>query len=210
MRQNSPSPYPGFFLIFEGLDGSGQSTQAQLLENRLQKEGRQVLLTKEPTNSLIGGLIRGALTSEWSPDPPTLQLLLAADRGHHLHRQILPALQQGRIVISDRYYLSALAYGSLNLERDWLRKINAHFLEPDCGFYLKVDPHTCLQRILDNRFELELFEKESELRRVARAYEEIVADCPYMLTIDGEGSVAEIHERIYVALQACWKKGGSR
>jgi len=113
------NPYPGKFIVFEGLDGSGSSTQASKLRdwlNRAQKElilGKpRAQLTKEPTNNIIGGLIRGQLTGDWKTRPECLQLLFAADRSHHLEREIIPLLKDGVTVISDRYFFSTIAFGA--------------------------------------------------------------------------------------------------
>jgi dTMP kinase len=152
----------GRFIVFEGLDGSGQSTQVALLADRLKKDGHKIHVTKEPTNNLIGGLIRGALTAEWKPSNRILQLLYAADRGHHVEREIVPALAKGYIVICDRYYYSSMAFGSINLEAKWIEQINAEFPAPDHAFYIEVEPQTAIKRIHANRFEIELFEKEKE------------------------------------------------
>ena len=98
-----PNPYPGFFIDIEGLDGSGTSTQASLLKEGLREEGFKVFTTKEPTDNVIGGLIRGALTRVYKLPPAVLQLLFVADRLHHLDRQIVPILQNHNIFICDRF-----------------------------------------------------------------------------------------------------------
>ena len=133
------SIYPGKFIVFEGLDGSGQSTQAQLLKDFLMKRGHKVHLTKEPTSNLIGGLIRGQLTNEWKTSPECLQLLFAADRAHHLEKEIIPLLKKEVIVISDRYFFSTVAFGATEIkDKDWLLKINQKFLLPDIIFFFQL------------------------------------------------------------------------
>ncbi len=105
----------GKFIVFEGLDGSGQSTQAQLLKNYLEKEKNiSPVLTKEPTRETpIGVLIRQVIQKEISVSPTALQLLFCADRSEHLEKVIKPALENGQWVISDRYFYSTMAFGSL-------------------------------------------------------------------------------------------------
>src|SRR3989338_8048368 len=93
----------GKFLVIEGPDGSGSSTQVALIKKYLEQKGEKVLDTKEPTNNLIGGLIRGVLTGEWKLGSYGLQLLFCADRAHHLEREIMPALEKGWNFITDRY-----------------------------------------------------------------------------------------------------------
>ncbi len=187
----------GCFIVFEGLDGSGQSTQVALLANRLQKDGLKVHVTKEPTNNLIGGLIRGALTGEWKTSNHILQLLYAADRGHHLEREILPALEKGYVVISDRYYFSSIAFGSFNVDVRWLTTINQFYRDPDYAFYIRVNPQTALKRIHKSRFEFELFEKEKELTHIAKAYDKLTKKYPVLRPINGEQAIEDIHEAIY-------------
>src|SRR3989338_2983887 len=106
----------GKFIVFEGLDGAGSSTQANRLADYLRLSGKKAIVTKEPTNNMIGGLIRGQLTSDWKTWPECLQLLFSADRAHHLEKEIIPLLKQGITVITDRYFFSTLAYGALEIK----------------------------------------------------------------------------------------------
>ncbi len=196
--------YSGKFIIFEGLDGSGQSTQAAKLVEDLNKTpkkfelGRpEAHLTKEPTNNLIGGLIRGQLTGDWKTRPECLQLLFAADRAHHLEKEVIPILEKGGVVVSDRYFFSTIAYGSLEIpDWQWLKDINKHFLLPDISFFLKVSPTTCIKRIKGNRFEMELFEKEEALARVWQGYERLAKEFENIYLIDGEREIDEIFNDI--------------
>ena len=98
------NPYSGKLIVFEGLDGSGKSTQAELLFSFLKSKGKKVHLTSEPTRYLIGGLIKSWVTHDWQSTPECLQLLFAADRAHHLDKEIIPLLKKGITVISDRYF----------------------------------------------------------------------------------------------------------
>ena len=129
----------GFIHCFEGLDGSGSTVQASLLSGILSREGYRVNLTKEPTNNLIGGLIKARLTGEWQTNGECLQLLFTADRAQHLTREIIPNLEAGRIVISDRYVFSSIAYASLEVgDWHWIEQINSRFIMPDLVFLIKV------------------------------------------------------------------------
>jgi dTMP kinase len=196
------NPYPGKFIAFEGLDGSGSSTQTSLLHNWLNQTSQkfslgrpQAHLTKEPTNNIIGGLIRGQLTSDWKTRPECLQLLFAADRAHHLEKEIIPILKKGLTVISDRYAFSTIAYGASEIQdKDWLVGINKPFILPDLTFFIKVSPKVCLQRIRKNRFHLELFEKEQSLIRVWQTYEELAQQFENSYIIDGEKPIEEVFE----------------
>ncbi|MDD3773715.1 MAG: dTMP kinase [Patescibacteria group bacterium] len=186
----------GLFIAFEGLDGSGSSTQANLLLNYLKNKGRKAFLTKEPTNNIIGGLIRGQLTGDWKTSMECLQLLFAADRAHHFDREIKPALAKGKIIITDRYLFSSIAYGSLALDESWLWEINKNFAMPNCTFLLNVPPGVCLKRITESRLGLELFEEKKKLYKVWSAYERLAKKFKNVFIIDGLRSPEEIHLEI--------------
>lgn len=166
LKNNSP----GLFIAFEGIDGAGSSTQLELLTKTLRKEGFGVLATKEPTNNVVGGLIKGVLTDSVKLPPDSLQLLFSADRAHHLEREIIPALKKGNVVLTDRYFFSTVAYGALDLDRNWLLDLNKNFLIPDFIFLLDVSAKVSIERIKNSRFEVELFEKEEKLAKVAKNF----------------------------------------
>jgi dTMP kinase len=190
MRKNK---YPGKFIVFEGLDGSGQTTQAHLLKEFLSQKGCKVHLTKEPTSNLIGGLIRGQLQNEWKSSQDCLQLLFAADRAHHLEKEIIPLLKKGVIVISDRYFFSTIAYGAIEIKDwKWLLDINKNFLLPDIIFLLKTPPKICIKRIKTTRFEITLFEKEKILAKVLKNYLKLAKEFKNVYIIDGTKTVKEV------------------
>ena len=189
--------YPGLFIAVEGLDGSGLSTQARLLLNYFRKNGNKAFATKEPTDNVIGGLIRGALTGVYRMPPEGLQLLFTADRTHHLDRQIIPALKRGDIMITDRYLWSTIAFGGNKLDRDWLLTLHKYVIMPDVTVLLRVPPKVCIERIAQDRFDFELFEKESELKKVWRNYKWLANKFKKeFIIVDGVGSTEEILERI--------------
>jgi len=184
----------GFFIAIEGIDGAGLSTQARLLYENLLALGYRVVLTKEPTDGLIGGLIKAALRGEWKTDPITLQLLFAADRGHHVNQQILPALREGKIVITDRYKYSSIAYGSLDCDEEWLVKINSLFPKPHALIVLDVSVGIALQRIRKTRFGFELFEN-NRLEIVRQNFIKL-AKSENGFVINAESSVKQVQEEI--------------
>ncbi|MCK5594050.1 MAG: dTMP kinase, partial [Candidatus Aenigmarchaeota archaeon] len=186
----------GMFVVLEGLDGSGSSTQVALLKKALGCLGHKVHITKEPTNNIIGGLIRGQLTKDWKTGPECLQLLFAADRAHHLEREIMPAMNDGNIVVSDRYFFSTMAFGGIDTDIGWLKKINERFIVPDLTFFIKVPAKECVRRISASRFELELFEEEKKLFRVWENYEKLSQEFENVHVIDGMQSVDEVHKEI--------------
>jgi dTMP kinase len=186
----------GVFIAFEGLDGSGSSTQAEMLKEYLSKKGTKNHVTKEPTNNLIGGLIRGALTKEWHASNACFQLLFCADRAHHLDREILPALEKGLVVITDRYFFSTIAFGSLDCDVAWLKSLNRPFPVPDIVYLIKVPPEECIRRISSSRVEFELFEETEKMRKVWQTYERLAAEYPNIRMIDGTRSKEDIHKDI--------------
>lgn len=196
--------YQGKFIVFEGLDGSGQSTQAEFLKNFLIEQGFSVILTKEPTlESEPGKKIREVLDKKTQVAPVQLQELFTQDRKEHLENLIIPALKQEKIVISDRYFFSSFAYGTASgLDLEWLIKINSQFLLPDLIFFLKVNPEVCIQRI-ENRGEPKtLFEKKEKLKKVWQVYQVLLNRFQNIYLIDGEKS----REDVFYEIKEIWQK----
>jgi dTMP kinase len=188
----------GKFIAFEGLDGSGSSTQVEILVNNLRKLKVKAYSTKEPTNNLIGGLIRGALTKDWKASPECLQLLFAADRAHHIDRTIAPNIEKGNFIISDRYLFSTIAFGSISLSKNWLKQLNSQFILPDITFLIKVTPAECIKRISKSRAEFELFEEKEKLEKIWRTYNLLSKDSENKIrVIDGERDINLIAEEIF-------------
>jgi len=189
---------PGKFIVFEGLDGSGQSTQASLLRDFLLNQGYQVVITKEPTkDSEAGKKIRQILDEKTQEDPSELQKLFAQDRAEHLKNTIVPALEQGKFVISDRYFFSSFCFGASDgVDLDWLIKLNDNFLLPDLSFILKVAPRVCVERIDKRGTVKTLFEKEEKLTKVWETYKIMPERIENVIIIDGERSIEAIHEEI--------------
>lgn len=188
------NPYPGKFIVFEGLDGSGQSTQADLLKNFLVKKGFEVVLTKEPTKeSQASREIRETLDKKINITPQKLQELFTQDRREHLENLIIPALKEGKMVISDRYFFSTFAYGVLGgLDLTWLMKINDEFLIPDAAFILKVKPAICVSRIEKRGSAKTLFEEVEKLSRVWQTYVILPNHIENAYIIDGEKTIEEV------------------
>ena len=157
-------------IVIEGLDGAGLSTQATLLAEYLRGTNKKVLLTKEPTSLPIGKLIKSILGRNQEVSLLALQLLFAADRAEHLEKKIEPALRTNHIVISDRYILSSLAFGSVDNDVEFLKQINARFRRPDLTVIIDTPPKVCLERIKKNRDNIELFEEEQRLEKVREQF----------------------------------------
>ena len=136
------------FICVEGLDGSGKTTQAQILTERLSKNYNTVL-TAEPSRGKTGTYIReGCLYEEKRLPTAAEALLFAADRIEHVENEIKPALEQGKVVICDRYIYSSYAYqGSAGLNLGWIKRINSYALKPDYSVFIDVTPERVLERL---------------------------------------------------------------
>jgi len=179
------------FIVFEGPDGSGLSTQSSLLAKWFKSKGEKVLLTKEPTNSMIGGLIRSILKKEWKVDMKTFGLLFSADRSHHLDNEIEPALKDGYSVICDIYILSTLVFNVEKNNLEWLKRLNSQFRKPDFVFVMDVPGKVCVERIKKSRFGMEFFEEFEKLDKVRKNYKELKNYFPNTFIIDGNNKKPE-------------------
>lgn len=205
--------YPGKFIVLEGPDGSGQSTQVDLLSKYLKKalKGAKqkhkptytgVYSTKEPSMGFLGGFIREALHERWKRGsifgPMLMQALFVADRAHHLEHEVIPALAKGMIVICDRYALSTIAYGAAENPslRSCLTIMNETFLEPDLTFILDVPGNVCIKRITETRGHAELFEKARMLDKVLINFKRLAKRLPGTFVIDGQKPKRQVFEQI--------------
>lgn len=194
----------GKWIVFEGLDGAGTTTQTRLLVERLQSETEAedlVYQTAEPTQGPFGALCRRALRGEYPMNPETLALAFTADRSDHLHRPdgILPHRVKGCWIVQDRYLYSTLAYQD-GVDRRWLCDLNARFPRPDLVVYLDTPIPVCLERIASRGEGLEMFEREDLLRRIAGSYEwvfEYEARRSELLRLDGSEPPEQIAERVF-------------
>lgn len=163
------------FLVIEGLDGSGGTTQARLLAAWLRARGLDVVETCEPSPGPVGQLIRQILADPSSPvGDPVLAWLFAGDRRDHLDRVVLPALARGAAVLSDRYLLSSLAYQGPTVGMDLVASLNASFPAPDLTLFLTLDPEVALARVLARGATLDRFEVLERQRQVRETYEQAI------------------------------------
>ncbi len=184
----------GVFICIEGLDASGKTTQAGLLVKALQKSGFKVLYTTEPSPRKIGELIRTYfLQRRRRVKIVTEALLFAADRVDHVENRIKPALQQGKIVVSDRYVYSSLAYqGAADLDLKWIEEINRFALLPDLAIYIDVPPEVVVKRIKRKKTVMERLQIQQRVREV---YMKLVEDGQLVL-IDGNRPKEEVAKDI--------------
>lgn len=187
---------PGKLIVIEGLDGSGLTTQATLLRNYFMSKNKTTLLTKEPTEGLIGGLIKACLRKEWKTTPLTLQTLFAADRNHHLETEIIPSLKQGKTVICDRYILSSLAFGVIDVPIKTLNQLNKDFPKPNMTFIIDTQPKICIERIKRSRPHVEIYEEEQKLQQIRRNFLTLKNYFPETYMIDGNREPDKVFEDI--------------
>ena len=184
----------GRFIVIEGLDGSGKSTQIRHLAEFLRAEGKQVIETFEPTNEGIGKEIRIILKERRMIDPTEFQMLYVKDREEHVREVIKPALTQGKIILCDRYMVSTLAFGSIGgADLTKLRDVNKNFPVPELTIFIDVAPEECMKRI-GKRGEAELFEKEEKLKIARETYLRVGKEYPGFEVVDGNRGVEEIFE----------------
>jgi dTMP kinase len=199
----------GRFIVIEGLDGAGTTTQSRRLADRLRASGRKVHVTAEPSSGPVGALARLVLAKRIAGDvqtgegfdPAALALLFAADRLDHVASEIAPLLGAGVDVISDRYTLSSLAYQSITSgDPAWVEAVNAKALAPDLTIFLEVSPRTAVSRRFSESSRRELFEVPAFQRKVARAYERGIARLlalgQKVEVVDGEQDVAAVTEAL--------------
>ena len=157
----------GVFIVIEGLDGSGKTTQANILAKKL-SENYKVLCTAEPSKGKIGVFIRKNCLYEEKRLPTEAEaLIFAADRIEHMQNEIQPALAEDKIVICDRYIYSSLAYqGSTGLSLDWIKTINARALEPDFTIFIDVPPERVIERLRRKKSVMETLETQKKVREI--------------------------------------------
>ena len=200
----------GIFIAFEGIDGSGKSTQIQLLMKKIEEKSIRCYQTCEPSAGPIGSLTRQILTGRIKTDNRVIAAMFAADRLDHLLNPIdgiVSKIEEGIHVISDRYYFSSYAYHSVDVTMDWVIKTNeesAKVLRPDLTVFIDISAKEAMDRITKNRFHTELFEKESRLSKVRENYLkafELMKEEEKVLIVDGTKTPQEIGNIIWQAVE---------
>jgi len=163
----------GSLIAIEGIDGAGTSTQARMLAAWMNDAGLPAHLTCEPSTGPLGQLLREILSGQTRPvDPAALALLFAGDRVDHVRFEISSRLDQGTHVVTDRYVYSSLAYQSLELDLEWVARLNALAPEPDVTAYLRIDPDLAEKRRATRGSAQELFETRAFQERISRIYDD--------------------------------------
>lgn len=191
------NPYKGIFLAIEGLDGSGSDKVADKIAGKLAQEGYSVVFTKEPTEGKIGRFIKKLIRERGRVSPLTLEYLFAADRAIQMEDRVIPALKEGKIVVSDRCLWSSIAYRSLYFHTHWLLEVNNEFIIPDNTYFIDLSPLDCVRNIQKDEDELALYETEAKLSQIRQGYEWIAQKFGYCFdVIDPEHYQGKLVEEI--------------
>lgn len=196
----------GAFIAFEGIDGSGKSTQVRLLGERMYKLNISFYTTKEPTDSPIGSIIHQIMTGRVKTDNKVIAPLFVADRLDHLLNEvdgIKSKVNNGTIVITDRYYFSSYAYHGVDMDMDWVIKANsicADILRPTCTVFLDIKPEEAVARIAKGRSKPELFETKERLSLVRKKYFDAInqlKETENVVIVDGNKSQGVLSNEIW-------------
>ncbi|MDA3787803.1 MAG: dTMP kinase [Desulfobacula sp.] len=196
----------GRFIVFEGLDGSGKSTQIKNISKRLEILGNKIYSTFEPTDGPIGSLIRQMLSGKVATDQRTIASLFAADRTDHLVNQengVCLKVDQGEMVLCDRYYFSSYAYHAQYIDMEWVihaNSLNADILRPDVTIFIDVDPDLCFERIKSSRSNFDMYEKIDVMKKVRANYFQafdVLKDLEKIIIIDGNTTMERVEDKIF-------------
>lgn len=211
------------FFVLEGLDGAGTTTQTQRLIQRFTVSAQPALATREPSDGPIGVTIRqmlskriGIPTAEGGFKPmtrQTLALMFAADRLDHLAATVDPALEAGKVVISDRYYHSSLAYqgdvelveGAERVDYDWVYSLNSRARVPAMTFFLEIDVEESLRRLSQRGGARDIYETREKLERLVLRYDEVMtwlhSRGQPIMRLDAKRPVEDLHEEIWSTIE---------
>ncbi|MCI7108839.1 MAG: dTMP kinase [Spirochaetia bacterium] len=197
------------FIVFEGIDGSGTTTQIKKLAERFPKE--KVFVSAEPTKNETGLFLRRMLKGEFSVNEKTASFLFAADRCEHLYGKngILEQIQNGKIALSDRYFFSSLAYQSVSCGKNFPEHLNSLFPLPEILFYFKINPEISINRVTARGEKTEIYEKIEFQKKTADIYDQVINSYKQqeksqgmkIITIDAEKPIDEISEIIWSSLK---------
>lgn len=193
------------FIVFEGIDGAGTSTQIKKL---CEKNKELLIPTAEPTDRATGRFLRQMLAGDFKVDEKTSAYLFAADRCEHIFGEggVQELLSKQKIVVSDRYFFSSLAYQSATCGKEIPRLVNSPFPLPEVLFYFEINPEISLSRVESRDGKREIYEKIDYQKKTAALYDEVIAEYENntegmkVIRIDATKSIDEISEFIYNTL----------
>lgn len=199
------------FIVFEGIDGSGTSTQIKKL---VERDLNKFVATAEPTKKETGLFLRKMLGGDFCVDSKTAAYLFAADRCEHIYGKdgVIDLLNQGKIVVSDRYFFSSLAYQSVSCGNELPRLLNSQFPLPEILFYFYIDPEISLKRVEDRNEKKEIYEKIDYQKKTAALYEEVINEYSKpelkgemkIIKIDASKSIEEISQIVWQNVQGMY------
>lgn len=203
------------FIVLEGIDGSGTTTQTERLAAHLRRRGRRALATREPSAGPVGLLLREILLGRHRApggapfDGGAMALLFAADRRDHLHREIEPALAAGTDVVSDRYHLSSLAYQMEEAEQGWVATLARGIRAPDLTVLVDLPVEVAAERRRAAGRPTERYDAASLLARVAANYRALARVDPMVVVVDGRPAIDEVAASIAAAADRILPAGRS-
>jgi dTMP kinase len=184
----------GVFICVEGLDGCGKTTQTKLLVRRLKRKGFPAVYTAEPSRGKIGSFIKKHyLQGERRSSSVVEALLFAADRFEHVEGEVNPCLDEGKIVVSDRYYYSSFAYqGAAGLGLEWIENVNVHAVRPGLALFIDVEPETVVNRLKRKKSVMENLETQRKVRDVYLKF----VDKGELVRVNGNRSKQQVAESL--------------
>ena len=193
----------GKFIVFEGIDGAGKTTQIQLLAKRLRESGVDVDVSAEPTTNESGKALRRALSGQDKKSYCEMAAMFVLDRIGHNY-EIRELVDAGKTVISDRYYYSSLAYQGKATDYNWVRTMNIDcpdIRRPDVCIYLDLTPEESLKRISNGRESVEIYENLEKLTEVRASFyytiEDLRKDGEQIFIVDASRSIEKISDEIF-------------
>jgi len=204
-------PEIGRFVVLEGIDGAGTTTQVARLVERLRASGVSARATREPSDGPVGTLVRQVLTGRVvtpggrAPAWTTMALLFAADRMDHVESEIEPLVARGEVVVSDRYDASSLAYQSVSSGAqssqalEWIRTLNRHARRPDLTIVLDVPPDRAADRRARRGDAAQLYDQSETQSALAAFYKRLADHMPAdrVAIVDGDGTIDAVHARVW-------------
>jgi dTMP kinase len=212
------NPYKGQYIVLEGIDGSGKTTQIEKLYEYFESQGKEVVRTREPRKDegLIGELIQKILNGKTKVPAIAIQYLFSADRGMHHEELIEPALKAGKIVLSDRCFWSAVPYGVLDLAEDFddntakyilvsqsILSMYHQFIAPDKTIYLDIPVERAMDRLSKKPHVKEIYEEQKKILKAKKGYDWLLKEFPSEFRkVNGAQAVEEVTEEIIKVIQS--------
>ena len=197
----------GKFIVFDGIDGAGKTTQLDMLARRMTDDGESVYITAEPTGSDIGRLLRNALSGADKRSECEMAVMFVLDRIAH-NAEIEEKINDGVCVLCDRYYHSTLAYQGKTTDYAWVRSMNIDCPEirkPDACIYLDLTPEQSLKRISRGRSNVEIYENLEKLTEVRDSFHSVIEDLRQtgekIFVLNADCSREELAEEIYAIIK---------